>query len=145
MGTRSRFNRTTRTCSRTRLLVQMDWQRFKRHGWYIRRTGWQSLLCVSADDHPKEKQRFCSISQNLILLTKRFSCYRHQVINNACASIALLNATLNIKDPNVELGEELTNLQAFSDGELPSSLPFTISRARSLTRISRRSRPSNKR
>lgn len=43
--------------------------------------------------------------------------HRHQVINNACASIALLNATLNIKDPQVELGEELTNLQAFSEGE----------------------------
>jgi len=40
----------------------------------------------------------------------------HQVINNACASIALINATLNIRSPDVELGEELTNLQAFSEG-----------------------------
>lgn len=52
----------------------------------------------------------------------------HQVINNACASIALLNATLNIHDPNVQLGEELSNLQAFSDGScgflLSSYSPF---------------------
>lgn len=44
------------------------------------------------------------------------SLFSHQVINNACASIAILNATLNIQDPDVELGEELENLRAFSDG-----------------------------
>ena len=38
------------------------------------------------------------------------------LLNNACASIALINATLNIRSPDVELGEELTNLQAFSEG-----------------------------
>ncbi|KAK4704083.1 hypothetical protein P7C70_g2128, partial [Phenoliferia sp. Uapishka_3] len=44
--------------------------------------------------------------------------FAHQVINNACASIAILNATMNIRDPNVQLGEELENLKAFSDGGL---------------------------
>jgi hypothetical protein len=43
--------------------------------------------------------------------------FAHQVINNACASIALLNAVMNIQDPNVQLGEELSNLREFSDGK----------------------------
>lgn len=47
----------------------------------------------------------------------------HQVINNACASIALINATLNIRSPEVELGEELSNLQAFSEGALFCAVP----------------------
>ncbi|GAA5897676.1 ubiquitin carboxyl-terminal hydrolase [Sporobolomyces salmoneus] len=42
--------------------------------------------------------------------------FAHQVINNACASIALLNATLNIRAPHVEHGEELENLSSFSYG-----------------------------
>lgn len=52
----------------------------------------------------------------LSVLLLNWDCFSHQVINNACASIALLNATLNIQNPNVELGEELTNLQSFSTG-----------------------------
>lgn len=46
-------------------------------------------------------------------------CDSHQVINNACASIAILNATFNIQDPNVKLGEELENLRSFSEGGQP--------------------------
>lgn len=56
----------------------------------------------------------------------------HQVINNACASIALLNATLNIRDPNVQLGDELSNLQSFSEGQWRHRLP-AIARTRTLT------------
>ncbi|GAA5969478.1 hypothetical protein JCM11641_008129 [Rhodosporidiobolus odoratus] len=53
--------------------------------------------------------------------------FAHQVINNACASIALLNAVLNIQDPKVQLGEELSNLQAFSDGLDAETRGWTIS------------------
>jgi hypothetical protein len=31
--------------------------------------------------------------------------------------MALLNAVLNIQDPNVELGQDLSNLKIFSEGE----------------------------
>lgn len=55
----------------------------------------------------------------LFVLTNVTGTRSHQVINNACASIALLNAALNIRDPNVTLGDELTNLQAFSEGARP--------------------------
>ncbi|GAA5972235.1 hypothetical protein JCM21900_005399, partial [Sporobolomyces salmonicolor] len=61
--------------------------------------------------------------------------HRHQVINNACASIALLNATLNIKDPNVELGEELSNLQAFSEGLDPETRGWTISNSEKIREV----------
>ncbi|KAM0751694.1 hypothetical protein T439DRAFT_300694 [Meredithblackwellia eburnea MCA 4105] len=53
--------------------------------------------------------------------------FAHQVINNACASIAILNAALNIEDPDVKLGEELENLKAFSDGLDPETKGWTIS------------------
>lgn len=46
------------------------------------------------------------------------------MINNACASIALLNATLNIQDPEVRLGDELANLKAFSEGESRLATPL---------------------
>lgn len=46
-----------------------------------------------------------------------------QVITNACASIAILNAALNIEHEGVELGEELSNLQAFSEG---ASFPVVL-------------------
>ncbi|GAA5908154.1 hypothetical protein JCM5296_000519 [Sporobolomyces johnsonii] len=61
--------------------------------------------------------------------------FAHQVINNACASIALLNATLNIKDPNVELGEELSNLQAFSEGLDPETRGWTISNSEKIREV----------
>lgn len=56
--------------------------------------------------------------------------FAHQVITNACASMALLNAVCNITDdPDVELGEELSNLKAFSEGLDPESKGWTISNA----------------
>ncbi|GAA6025491.1 hypothetical protein JCM11491_002837, partial [Sporobolomyces phaffii] len=61
--------------------------------------------------------------------------FAHQVINNACASIALLNATLNIRDPNVELGEELTNLQAFSEGLDPQTRGEIITNSQKIREV----------
>ncbi|POY73154.1 putative Ubiquitinyl hydrolase 1 [Rhodotorula taiwanensis] len=61
--------------------------------------------------------------------------FAHQVINNACASIALLNAALNIRDPNVTLGDELTNLQAFSEGLDPETRGWTLSNSEKLREV----------
>lgn len=61
--------------------------------------------------------------------------FAHQVINNACASIALLNATLNIQDSNVELGEELTNLQAFSAGLDPQTRGEIITNSQKIREV----------
>lgn len=52
--------------------------------------------------------------------------FAQQTITNACASQALLNAVLNINDPDVELGEELSNLKSFSEGLDPESRGHTI-------------------
>ncbi|GAA5921932.1 hypothetical protein JCM3775_003424 [Rhodotorula graminis] len=61
--------------------------------------------------------------------------FAHQVINNACASIALINATLNIRSPDVELGEELSNLQAFSEGLDPETRGWTLSNSEKLREV----------
>ncbi|GAA5889218.1 hypothetical protein JCM6882_000678 [Rhodosporidiobolus microsporus] len=61
--------------------------------------------------------------------------FAHQVINNACASIALLNAVLNIHDPNVQLGQELSNLQAFSDGLDAETRGWTISNSEKIREV----------
>ncbi|BGP18535.1 hypothetical protein JCM10213_002952 [Rhodosporidiobolus nylandii] len=61
--------------------------------------------------------------------------FAHQVINNACASIALLNAVLNIHDPNVRLGEELSNLQAFSEGLDAETRGWTISNSEKIREV----------
>ncbi|GAA5960425.1 hypothetical protein JCM8115_001178 [Rhodotorula mucilaginosa] len=61
--------------------------------------------------------------------------FAHQVINNACASIALLNAALNIHDPNVHLGEELSNLQAFSEGLDPETRGWTLTNSEKLREV----------
>ncbi|BGP42169.1 hypothetical protein JCM10449v2_006174 [Rhodotorula kratochvilovae] len=61
--------------------------------------------------------------------------FAHQVINNACASIALLNAALNIRTPDVELGEELGNLQAFSEGLDPETRGWTISNSEKIREV----------
>lgn len=61
--------------------------------------------------------------------------FAHQVINNACASIAILNATLNIQDPDVELGEELENLRAFSDGLNSDDKGWTISNSEKIRAV----------
>ncbi|GAA6000734.1 ubiquitin carboxyl-terminal hydrolase [Rhodotorula paludigena] len=61
--------------------------------------------------------------------------FAHQVINNACASIALLNATLNIRSPDVQLGEELGNLQAFSEGLDPETRGWTISNSEKIREV----------
>ncbi|KWU42986.1 hypothetical protein RHOSPDRAFT_3688, partial [Rhodotorula sp. JG-1b] len=61
--------------------------------------------------------------------------FAHQVINNACASIALLNAALNIHDPNVHLGEELSNLKAFSEGLDPETRGWTLTNSEKLREV----------
>ncbi|GAA6003822.1 hypothetical protein JCM10207_006424 [Rhodosporidiobolus poonsookiae] len=61
--------------------------------------------------------------------------FAHQVINNACASIALLNAVLNIHDPNVQLGQELSNLQAFSEGLDAETRGWTLSNSEKLREV----------
>ncbi|BGP26553.1 ubiquitin carboxyl-terminal hydrolase L5 [Rhodotorula toruloides] len=61
--------------------------------------------------------------------------FAHQVINNACASIALLNATLNIRDPDVQLGEELSNLQLFSEELDPETRGWTISNSEKIREV----------
>lgn len=45
-----------------------------------------------------------------------------QVISNACATVAILNSVLNIQGEGIEVGEELGNLQAFSEGGLRSKV-----------------------
>jgi ubiquitin carboxyl-terminal hydrolase L5 len=45
-----------------------------------------------------------------------------QVITNACATLAILNAVMNIpSSSNIQLGSELTQLKEFSVGVRPSS------------------------
>ncbi|KAI5477221.1 ubiquitin carboxyl-terminal hydrolase L5 [Pseudohyphozyma bogoriensis] len=50
-----------------------------------------------------------------------------QVITNACATLAILNATLNIDSPEVQLGDELSNLKSFSEGLDPETRGHVIS------------------
>ncbi|GAA6064723.1 hypothetical protein JCM10212_005846 [Sporobolomyces blumeae] len=61
--------------------------------------------------------------------------FAHQVITNACASIALLNATLNIEDDNVQLGDELGNLKAFSDGLDPQTRGEIITNSQKIREV----------
>lgn len=54
--------------------------------------------------------------------------FANQVITNACATLALLNATLNIEEKDgIEIGEELANLKDFSNGLDAESKGWTIS------------------
>lgn len=62
---------------------------------------------------------FVAVRADPLLLARR-----HQVITNACASIAILNAVMNLGG---ELGEELSNLRDFSEGLDPESKGWTIS------------------
>jgi len=67
-----------------------------------------------------------------------------QTINNACATLAILNAVLNIHAPNVEYGEELNNLLAFShdlDAELKGSVLTNSERIREVHNSFARSNP----
>lgn len=52
--------------------------------------------------------------------------FAQQVINNACATIAVLNACMNVNSSEVTLGEELENLKAFSDELDPETRGYTI-------------------
>jgi ubiquitin carboxyl-terminal hydrolase L5 len=54
--------------------------------------------------------------------------FAHQVINNACATMALLNATMNIADgSNVKLGSQLEELKSFSLALDPDSRGWAVS------------------
>lgn len=58
--------------------------------------------------------------------------FAHQVINNACATMALLNAAMNIESPvegisKVQLGGELEGLKSFSLGLDPGSRGWAVS------------------
>lgn len=50
--------------------------------------------------------------------------FAHQVVNNACATLAVLNALLNI--PELAMGPELSDLKAFTTGMDPQSCGLTI-------------------
>ena len=53
--------------------------------------------------------------------------YAHQVINNACATLALLNAVMNIKTgEQVKLGSDLEILKEFSLALDPSSRGWAL-------------------
>ncbi|CED82090.1 ubiquitin-specific protease [Phaffia rhodozyma] len=59
--------------------------------------------------------------------------FAHQVIDNACATLAILNSVFNLplggqtEDDKIELGAELDNLKEFGHGMDPSTLGYTIS------------------
>jgi Ubiquitin carboxyl-terminal hydrolase, family 1 len=53
-------------------------------------------------------------------------------INNACASLALANAVLNIESPDVDIGQELSNLKAFSADLDPDTRGHVISNSEKL-------------
>lgn len=54
--------------------------------------------------------------------------FAHQVINNACATMALLNATMNIADgSDVKLGSQLEELKSFSLALDPDSRGWAVS------------------
>lgn len=56
--------------------------------------------------------------------------FAHQVINNACATMAILNAVLNISPApgqSVELGNELESLRNFSTALDPPSRGWAVS------------------
>ncbi|EJD03422.1 cysteine proteinase [Fomitiporia mediterranea MF3/22] len=50
--------------------------------------------------------------------------FAHQVVNNACATLAVLNALLNI--PSITLGPELRDLQSFTTGMDPQTRGMAI-------------------
>jgi ubiquitin carboxyl-terminal hydrolase L5 len=53
-------------------------------------------------------------------------------INNACATLALANAVLNIESPDVDIGQELSNLKAFSADLDPDTRGHVISNSEKL-------------
>lgn len=111
---RPRLTPTLQTRLRPRLSLQMGRERRPcNHGWHLCRTHQTPLLCV------RPPLALCRVAR-----LNPFAPDSHQVINNACASIALLNATLNIQDPEVRLGDELANLKAFSEGESRLATPL---------------------
>ncbi|KAM0790745.1 hypothetical protein ACM66B_004598 [Microbotryomycetes sp. NB124-2] len=61
--------------------------------------------------------------------------FAHQVINNACATLALLNATMNVDDATIELGTELDSLRAFSKDLDPDSRGWTISNSERIREV----------
>ncbi|GJJ05954.1 hypothetical protein Clacol_000141 [Clathrus columnatus] len=50
--------------------------------------------------------------------------FAHQVVNNACATLAVLNGLCNI--PNIPMGKDLTDLVAFTTGMDPQTTGLTI-------------------
>ena len=53
--------------------------------------------------------------------------FAHQVVNNACATLAVLNAIGNI--PDLKMGTELTDLVAFTSGMDPQTRGMAITSA----------------
>ncbi|KAF8608857.1 hypothetical protein BDV93DRAFT_602738 [Ceratobasidium sp. AG-I] len=50
--------------------------------------------------------------------------FAHQVVNNACATIAVLNGVCNI--PSVKMGQELTDLVSFTTGMDPQTTGLAV-------------------
>ncbi|KAK4052342.1 hypothetical protein OIV83_002144 [Microbotryomycetes sp. JL201] len=61
--------------------------------------------------------------------------FAHQVINNACATLALLNAAMNVEDGTTKLGSELESLKAFSRDLDPDSRGWTISNSERIREV----------
>ncbi|KDE02336.1 hypothetical protein MVLG_07106 [Microbotryum lychnidis-dioicae p1A1 Lamole] len=60
--------------------------------------------------------------------------FAHQVINNACASIALINAVMNLGE-DWDLGDELSNLKMFSTGLGAEDKGWTISNSEKIRQV----------
>jgi ubiquitin carboxyl-terminal hydrolase L5 len=85
---------------------------------------------------PDAKFYFAYVSFQIAFLKRLTTLsYRQQVINNACASIAILNATLNIKDEHVQLGDELERLVSFSEGLDSETRGWTISNSEKIREV----------
>lgn len=58
-----------------------------------------------------------------------------QVVNNACATQAILSIILNNKDPEVKLGPTLTEFKEFCDSFDPAMKGFALSNSEAIRTV----------